>query len=817
MADACPDMIALERAVATTEDDPSSAFVFDHAANCGHCSVLLADIRDNLSMMSPVRDALRRMDDLDEKPAEAPPRSVGAYRVIREIGRGGMGVVYAAEQDQPRRGVAVKVLHAGVDHDGRIERLFRREADALARLRHPGIAAIHSAGRADDGRAFLAMELVHGESLIRFAQSRNLSRPARLELFRRVCEAAAYAHQRGVIHRDLKPANILVEDASDGPPTPRILDFGLAKLLDADDGASSAAIDNSFVTEAGRIQGTLPYMSPEQVRGDPLELDIRTDVYSLGVILYELLTGRLPYIVRRGQLSEAARIICDQPPARPSTIDRALRGDVETIILKALEKSPARRYSSASALAEDIARLLADQPILARPPTPGYHLAKLIRRHRAASMLVGALAATVIGFAGAMTWLFVEARDNLHRAEQAETTAGQEADRARREAATARRVSDLMIDIFKVSNPDVSRGESVTARRLLDNAAQRVERELVDEPLVLVRLLNAIGHSYDSLGLLEEAGTCFKRGIALLERHAPRSLDLAELSLSAASIARRLGRADEFRPALDTALSIMRDHRGDDDGHILVLLRELGDQMLQQGESADALPLIEEVVRQLRDNPMGDEGLVAALNTQAGVLCTLGRVDEAVPLMREAHALLSAATPRGSLALARVRANLGWLLVLSGEFDEAETLVRQAHEFRQAVLPPGHPDFASSSLSLGVIAMERGDPATAEPLLRAAVTIRERYKPDDDADLAESRALLGVCLCRLDRRAEGESLLRDGCDSLLRRPEPLLPILVHAIRQAAEEADRAGHVESAAAWRGVLDDAAARPAHETSD
>jgi WD40 repeat protein/predicted Ser/Thr protein kinase len=340
-------------------------------------------------------------------PPAPPAQTIGRYRVVRVLGEGGMGTVYEAEQDSPRRPVALKVIGPGLLSPALLKR-FAREAQILGRLHHPGIAQIYEAGLAADGQPFFAMEYIRGLPLTESARLHRLTAPARLELLARVCDAVQHAHDQGIIHRDLKPGNILVEESGQ----PKVLDFGVARATDADVQTTVAR------TLAGQLLGTLNYMSPEQVSGNPAALDHRSDVYALGVILFELLAGRLPYHLEGLPLHEAARVIREHEPSRLGSVVSAFRGDVETIVGKALVKEPARRYQSAADLAADIRRHLSNEPIRARPPSALYQLRKFARRHKAlVGAVLGVVAALAAGTVVSVLYA-VRAGQNAHVADE---------------------------------------------------------------------------------------------------------------------------------------------------------------------------------------------------------------------------------------------------------------------------------------------------------------------------------------------------------------------------------------------------------------
>jgi WD40 repeat protein/predicted Ser/Thr protein kinase len=443
-------------------------------------------------------------------PARQPPlpAQLGGYRLIRLLGEGGMGAVYEAEQDRPRRTVALKVVRPSLASPSLLKR-FRHESQILGRLHHPGIAQVYEAGLADDGQPFFAMEFIRGLPLDEYARLRAPTLPARVELLARVCDAVQHAHEQGVIHRDLKPANILVEETGQ----PKVLDFGVARATDAD------LITGAGLTQTGQLLGTPNYMSPEQLKANPAGIDHRVDVYALGVILFELAARRLPYQLENRPLAETARLILEEDAPRVGSINPELRGDVETIVAKALEKDRARRYASAADLAADLRRWLANEPILARPPSALYHLRKFARRHRA---LVGGVLATgvalVLGLVGTILFAVAEAQQrgqaeqNAQQAEQNALAANNE----KREALCQAYRASLAAASAALENHDVA-----DAARHLESAPealrgwewQHLHSRLDDStsmvPLPAGRGFLIAGPDQLRLGVLTSAGLRF--------------------------------------------------------------------------------------------------------------------------------------------------------------------------------------------------------------------------------------------------------------------------------------------------------------------
>lgn len=465
-------------------DEPESSRAEFLERECGSDIQLREEVRSLLAHYAAAEGSFLDQPAFTPElsPARSRPIRIGGYRVVRSIGSGGMGEVYEASQESPARQIAVKVLRPELAGPRSLAR-FRHEADILGRLQHPGIAHVYEAGDCDiqyesglERRApFLVMELIDGRPLMDAAARRPLELGDKLALFAEICDAVHHAHQKGVIHRDLKPGNILI----DAEGKPRILDFGVARLMDT-------GIDSlTRRTEAGQLIGTLAYMSPEQIAGNSDAIDSRSDIYSLGVILFELISGRLPLDIRSAAIAQAARIIQEEPPTRLGSLCPDCRGDIETIVGGAMEKEPDRRYASAAELAADIRRFLADEPILARPPTTIYQLKKLARRHRVAALGVAVGAIALI----AGTTISIYAAFN---AEKQRALAEKRLGEVRVARANAESTIDFLTQMLTSADPEAL-GREVRVTDVLKTAARDLESAYHDKPLTEARLRSAIG------------------------------------------------------------------------------------------------------------------------------------------------------------------------------------------------------------------------------------------------------------------------------------------------------------------------------------
>jgi tetratricopeptide (TPR) repeat protein len=554
---------------------------------------------------------------------QSTPVVIARYKIVRLIGQGGMGSVYEAEQEHPRRTVALKVIKPGFASPVLLRR-FEQEAEALGRLQHPGIAQIFEAGTADTGfgpQPYFAMELIRGMSLKEYARERSLSTRERVEMVARVCDAVHHAHQKGLIHRDLKPGNILVDETGQ----PKIVDFGVARITDRDTQATSH-------TDAGQLIGTLAYMSPEQVLADPLELDTRSDVYALGVILYELLAGRLPYAIGN-KLHDALETIRKSDPQPLSSVDSAYRGDLETIAAKTLEKDKNRRYASAAELGADLRRYLADEPIVARPASLRYQLGKFARRHTA--LVTGVAAVFVVLVGGIVTSTLQATRANrerdravaaesaatrardravnaenqatserdkalsaeMHaqterdRAQQERDRAVLEKQRADNEAATAAAVSDFLRTnlLEQVAEPTTTTATpDSTMRAMLSRAAAKIEGKYPQQPLVEAGVREEIAKAFASLGANAEAAAQLERALELRRRTLGAHPATARIMAALANAYAALGRTTEADSMNEETYKMRRAVLGERHTDTLQSMIAVARAELRRGNKDDA-------------------------------------------------------------------------------------------------------------------------------------------------------------------------------------------------------------------------------------
>jgi eukaryotic-like serine/threonine-protein kinase len=627
------------------------------------------------------------------------PTHIGRYRIVRLLGKGGMGAVYEAEQDNPRRSVALKVIRS-FWASPQLLRRFEQESQMLGRLHHPGIAQIYEAGTADTPSGpepYFAMEIIHGKPLIEYANEAKLSTRQRLTLMIEICEAVQHAHQRGIVHRDLKPGNILVDESGQ----PKILDFGLARVMDSDTEQMTRE------TDMGQLLGTLPYMSPEQVAADPMAIDTRTDVYALGVILYELLTDKLPYTLSQ-HLPEAVRTIQQVDPAPLSSVSRLYRGDIETIAGKALEKDKTRRYSSASELAADIRRYLDDEPITARPPSTMYQLQKFARRHK--GLVIGGLMVFTVLVAGivASTW---------------------EAVRARRAEASAQAVNDFLqkdllgqASAYHQSKPD----PNITVRTVLDQAAQRIQGKFEKQPEVEAAIRNTIGTTYTDLGLYTEAAKQLEAALDLRRRvlgpENPETLrsmnDLALVYLDEG------GKFKQAEALANQALESRRRVLGPEHPDTLTSMSNLATIYYLEGKYPQAEALHHQTL-EIRRRVLGPEhpDTLASMNNLANVYYHEEKDAQAEALHSQALEIRRRVLGPEHPATLRAMNDLAGVYADEGKFAQAEALFSQGLEIDRRALGPRHPETLRSMSNLAMTYEYEGKYAQAEVLDRQLLEI----------------------------------------------------------------------------------------------
>jgi serine/threonine protein kinase/Tfp pilus assembly protein PilF len=700
--------------------------------------------------------------------------AIGPYRLISVLGEGGMGRVFLAEQSAPvQRRVALKLIRGALASRSAGAR-FALEQRAMARLRHPNLAQILEAGTTPDGTPYFVMELIEGEPLLAHCDRHLLTVEERLHLFVAVCRGVEHAHRRQILHRDLKPSNVLVAEI-DGRLTPKVIDFGIAKALDDSAAAGGLTVD--------RLIGTLDYMSPEALAGgtEARDLDTRADVYSLGVILFELLTGVLPWAGEEEGLALRIRRLRETDPPAPSTrvsslgrdgssevarrrgdtpagIRRRLAGDLDWIALKALARDRELRYGSPAELAADIERFLADQPVAARPPSALYVARKTLRRHRAAAVAAAlVLAALALGIAGTSVGLL--------RARRAEARARAEAVAAGDARAEAERVVEFLTGVFTASGPGsagTTRPPSeVTALELIERAAASSERDLAGEPRIRSRLEATIGELYYELGHYDDARRHLDAALALVAGEEPADLrTLARAQLLLAQVELRLARTAEAGQALERALAASAEGGEREDRRLRAdILQALGVQRRLAGDFAASGRYLERSVELhfALDGPTST-GAAVALSNLGNTFFALERWAEAEARFRRAHEILREVLPPGHARLATLTDSLAAAVASQGRLAEAAPIFAAALAEKRRLLGDAHPAIADSLNNLGALHLDLGQPGKAADYHRRALAIREQVLGAEHPRTAWSLDNLARALAELGQGEEARRL-----------------------------------------------------------
>ena len=618
--------------------------------------------------------------------------SIAGYTIIRLLGEGGMGSVYEAEQLQPARRVAIKVLRLGYTTKA-LTRRFQLEAEALARLKHPGIAQVYEVGVDQTiAQPYIAMELVEGPTLKDFTRTNELPLRKILELTSKLCDAVDHAHLRGVIHRDLKPTNILIDDSG----APKILDFGIARVTEQDVRAVT------MNTEIGQIIGTLAYMSPEQASGDPSQIDHRSDVYSLGVILFELLTGQLPHMTDNMQLADALSVVRDHDPTRICSLDTRLRGDIDTIIAKALERDPDRRYQSAAELGDDIRRHLADEPILARPPSKLYQLEKFAKRNKG---LVASICIVIFLLSvGVITLSIALQRESLARKSAEESLVRSTA------------AYEFLDEIFLGLDPKQTEGKDTELlRMMLDRAAERAKTG-IEISAVRAEMLTLIAQTFNAVFAYEDAVTVLRDSIALYESTSPideQGLHNARSVLASSLF--KLGQLEDAEQQFELLVAYERE--SGDAEQLSITLRQFSEMMMETGRFDEALNYIEEATSVYTEHDALERG--RQQQQMGAVLRRLDRYEEALDCyhnamdqFRIAGADIESSITLNSLAIIARR---------NGNLEESERYYKEAITLRARADSRLNPDIAATYANLGRLYNQMGRHAEAADVLQVSI------------------------------------------------------------------------------------------------
>jgi eukaryotic-like serine/threonine-protein kinase len=704
---------------------------------------------------------------------EKPGDHIGRFKLLEQIGEGGCGIVFMAEQEEPvRRRVALKIIKPGMDSKSVIAR-FEAERQALALMDHPNIARVFDAGTTISGRPYFVMELVRGVKITEYCDEHMLTTAERLKLFVQVCRAVQHAHQKGIIHRDIKPSNILVATTLESDALPVVIDFGIAKAT-----TNQRLTDKTLFTAFQMLIGTPAYMSPEQTALTSVDVDTRTDIYSLGVLLYELLTGSTPFdtgeLLKAG-LDEVRRVIREEEPVRPSTrlskmtgadlttiaqhrkseppmLIRAICGDLDWIVMKALEKDRTRRYETASGLALDVQRFLANEAISARPPSALYRFQKTVARNQLLFIAIGAVAVFLVASLVVVSAALARER------------------RSRREAETAsvksQQTTQFLEDMLQGAGPSAAVGLDTTLlSEILDQTAERVGYEMTNQPAVEAELRSLIGRTYLDIGSYNQAETMHRAALAI-----DRKLFTSESPKVAASLNDlgqafwKEGKLPEAEQAHFEALTIRRQLLASNDADVATSLNNLARIYTDERKLTEAEPMIRQALAIRRSLFRGDNSEVAdSLHSLCLVLDGEGKWVESEATARELLAMCRRLPKNKTVhLLPDALQDLGLAAGFNGKLDVQEASYKEAFAIQHLILKENHPYVVKSIANLGEVMRLRGNLPEAHAVLKAAISIQRKMLGEDYPDTLSSLGSLGLILEGEGQWAEAEKVHREA-------------------------------------------------------